>query len=91
MLEVKPLSSSDHFVHPTKPVVGTAAIVPTHPVSSVVVTISPMAAAIIHGQRKEPTRTEAVTRRRSPLYPAYEEPEPEEDETQPISDEPTID
>ncbi len=69
MLEVKPLTTADHFVHATHAIAGTRAVTPHAAVtSSALVTISPQAAALAASRQKEATKAANAKQKRSNPY-----------------------
>jgi hypothetical protein len=84
MLEVKPLTTADHFVHATHPIAVTRALTPHAATTSVLVTISPQAAALAASRQKETAKT-----MRSKLRYAYYDEETEiynSDKKHPVSE-----
>jgi hypothetical protein len=72
MLEVKPLTTADHFVHAPHPIAGTRAVTPHAPTTAVSVTISPQAAALAAASQKQ---AEKPVRKKLPYLNYDEDPE----------------
>jgi hypothetical protein len=68
MLEVKPLTTADHFVHATHPIAVTRAVTPHVAATSVLVTISPQAAALATSRQKETAKAVNAKQKRSNPY-----------------------
>lgn len=68
MLEVKPLTTADHFVHATHPTAVTRALTPHAAATSVLVTISPQAAALAASRQKETAKAVSAKQKRSNPY-----------------------
>ena len=68
MLEVKPLTTADHFVHATHPVAGARAVTPHVAAASVLVTISPQAAALSASRQREAVKNDHVKKKRANPY-----------------------